>query len=85
MAHRYMYPHMRVAEDDDEIKTPAIIDIKKKPYQQYETTFTASQLHFYLNEDIGESHEYTDMIYRITYAGAGDVIYIHLNTHVGVS
>lgn len=83
----YSYTSARPAnnedDDDDMSKPPSIFGIKKKPYQQYEQTFSASQVHFYLSEDIGESHEYTDMIHRIAYAGPGDVIYLHLNTHGG--
>lgn len=85
MQHTYSLarPHNNDDEDDDMPKLPTLFGIKKKPYQQYEQSFTATQVHFYLSEDIGESAEYTDMIHRIAYAGPGDVIYIHLNTHGG--
>jgi ATP-dependent protease ClpP protease subunit len=76
-------PHNNDDDDDDMARPPLPFSIKKKPYQQYEQSFTATQVHFYLSEDIGESAEYTDMIHRIAYAGPGDVIYIHLNTHGG--
>lgn len=85
MSHTYtLAPHRGHDDDDEDISKPAnIFGIKKKPYQQYEQSFTATQVHFYLSEDIGESAEYTDMIHRIAYAGPGDMIYIHLNTHGG--
>ena len=75
--------HTQEDDDDDLTKPASIFGVKKKPYQQYEQSFTATQIHFYLSEDIGESAEYTDMIHRIAYSGPGDVVYIHLNTHGG--
>jgi ATP-dependent protease ClpP protease subunit len=68
-------------ENDDASSMPRFM--KRKPYQQFETTFTAQQLHFYISEDIGEPREYTEMIHKITYAAPSDVVYIHLNTNGG--
>jgi len=67
-------------EDGEEAKFPFQ---KRKPYQHYEQTFTAQHIHFYLSEEIGEPHTYTDMIHRINVAGPNDVVFIHLNTPGG--
>ena len=84
MQHTYSLTRPHNDDDDEDVSRPQLpFGIKKKPYQQYEQSFTATQVHFYLSEDIGESAEYTDMIHRIAYAGVGDMIYIHLNTHGG--
>jgi ATP-dependent protease ClpP protease subunit len=70
-------------EEDNDEKTAIAKLLKRKPYQQYEQTFTAQQIHFYLSDDIGEPSEYTDMIHRISYANPADIIFIHLNTSGG--
>lgn len=70
-------------DDDDDEKSPFPKFLKRRPYQQYERTYTAQQIHFYLSEDIGDPCEYTDMVHRISYAEPSDVIYIHLNTNGG--
>lgn len=69
-------------EDHEEIKFP-FVDMEKKPYRQFDQTFAASHVHFYLSKAIGEPEGYTDMIHRITVAGPSDVIFIHLNTPGG--
>lgn len=74
----YTYKNSRAEEEEQPKKDP-----KKKPYNAYETTFTAAQVHFYLSEEIGEPNEYTDMIHRILVAGPNDIIFIHLNTPGG--
>lgn len=70
-------------EEDADEKSPFPKFMKKRPYQHYEQTFTAQQIHFYISEDIGDPSEYTDMIHRINYAGPSDIIFIHLNTNGG--
>lgn len=69
-------------EEHEEIKFP-FVDMEKKPYRQFDQTFAASHVHFYLSKAIGEPEGYTDMIHRITVAGPSDVIFIHLNTPGG--
>lgn len=81
---RYVYDGTKL-DDDSEEEVPGLPKfMKKRPYQQYEQTFSAQHVHFYLSEDIGEPSEYTDMIHRINYATPMDVIFIHLNTHGGI-
>jgi ATP-dependent Clp protease protease subunit len=71
-------------EGEDEEKQPfPFFDMQKKPYRQYDQTFTCQHVHFYLSEGIGEPNNYTDMIYRISAASAADTIFIHLNTPGG--
>lgn len=70
-------------DDDDKKDLLATIEIKRKPYRQFEQTYTAQHIHFYLSEDIGGPEQYTDMIYRISIALPGDTIFIHLNTEGG--
>lgn len=77
------YKHKMDEEGEDSPKIPPLFGVVRKPYQQYDQLFTSTQTHYYLSEDIVEAAEYTDMIYRITYAPAGDVIFLHLNTHGG--
>lgn len=69
-------------EEDDKVGFP-FFDMQKKPYRQYDQTFTCQHVHFYLSESIGEPGGYTDMIYRITAASPADTIFIHLNTPGG--
>lgn len=70
-------------EDDSSQAGFTFLGLDKKPYKQFEQTFAASHVHFYLSESIGEPAEYIDMIHRITNAGSADVIFIHLNTNGG--
>lgn len=82
-----MYKNTRIAVDendeDDRKDLLATLEIKRKPYRQFEQTYTAQHIHFYLSEDIGEPSGYVDMIYRISTALPGDTIFIHLNTEGG--
>lgn len=70
-------------EEDEPIGGFPFLDMNKKPYRQFDQTFTCQHVHFYLSESIGEPSKYTDMIYRITAAGPADTIFIHLNTPGG--
>lgn len=72
--------------DEDEDMDPRslpFLGLKPKPYYQYEQQYSASHVHFYISEGIGEPKEYVDMIHRINIASPADVIYIHLNTPGG--
>lgn len=71
------------SEDDDKLGGFPFLDIHKKPYRQYDQTFTCQHVHFYLSESIEEPTKYTDMIYRISAASPADVIFVHLNTPGG--
>lgn len=82
----YTYRPNRTGDDeDDDPKHPQFpqLQIKKKPFQQYEQQFTAQHVHFYLSEEIAEPDAYADMIHRINIATPADVIFIHLNTPGG--
>lgn len=68
--------------DDEKLGFP-FMDLNKKPYRQYDQTFTCQHVHFYLSEEIKEPSNYTDMVYRISAANPADVIFIHLNTPGG--
>lgn len=71
-------------EDDEDEKTGfPFLDMQKKPYRQFEQTFTCQHIHFYLSEAIADPSSYTDMIYRISCAGPADLVFIHLNTPGG--
>ena len=72
-------------DEDEELDPRAfpMMGLKQKPYAQYEQAYSASQIHFYISEGIGEPKEYVDMIHRINVATPADVIYIHLNTPGG--
>lgn len=67
-------------EDEDEKKKKGE---KKAPFHAYEAMYSASQVHFYLSDEIGMPGEYTDMIHKILIAGPNDIVYIHLNTPGG--
>lgn len=71
----------RRAEDDDENEKKK--GNVKPAFHAYEITYCAQHTHFYLSTDIGEPHEYTDMIHRILIAAPTDTIFIHLNTPGG--
>lgn len=71
-------------EEEDVSQTGlTLVGIDKKPYKQFEQSFTASHIHFYLSESIGDPAEYIDMVHRIANAGPSDVVFIHLNTNGG--
>lgn len=85
MSYSYVYAKPRQESEDEEhedMKFP-FGEIEKKPYKQYDQTFSAQHVHFYLSKHIGEPEGYTDMVHRITNAGPSDVIFIHLNTPGG--
>lgn len=73
---------LKLDEDLDSQAVP-MLGVKPKPYAQYEQAYSATQIHFYISESIGEPKEYVDMIHRINSATPADVIYIHLNTPGG--
>jgi ATP-dependent protease ClpP protease subunit len=70
-------------EDDGLLPGLSLLGMEKKPYKQFEQTFSASHIHFYLSESIGEPDQYIDLIHRIMTAGSADTIFIHLNTPGG--
>lgn len=76
----FTYQTNQRATDDDEDKKKAP---PKPAFHAYEITYSAQHTHFYLSTDIGEPHEYTDMVHRILIAGPNDTIFIHLNTPGG--
>lgn len=84
--YKYVYNKPGRNQDDDEdeveIKFP-FGDIDKKPYRQFDTSFSAHHTHFYLSKSVGEADGYVDMIHRISTAGPADTIFIHLNTPGG--
>lgn len=73
------------SEQDDAENQPglALFGMDKKPYKQYEQTYTANHIHFYISESVGPPDQYIDMIHRISSAGPADTIFIHLNTPGG--
>lgn len=71
------------APDEDEKMGFPFLDLNKKPYRQYDQTFTCQHVHFYLSEEIRDPTGYTDMIYRISAASPADTVFIHLNTPGG--
>ena len=74
------------AGDDEELDPQqglSLFGVEKKPYKVYEQTFTASHIHYYINDPIGESSEYVDMMHRISNAGPADTVFMHLNTPGG--
>lgn len=77
----YTYKTKAAEEEEDPKKEMPFpfMQMKDKPYQTYEQTFTATHVHFYLSKEIKEPDLYTDMIHRITAASPSDVIFIHLN------
>jgi ATP-dependent protease ClpP protease subunit len=83
---QYQYSRPRRGEsdsdDDNDHKFP-FMDLEKKPYKQFEQTFAAQHIHFYLSKAIGEAEGYTEMVHRILTASPTDVIFIHLNTPGG--
>lgn len=79
----YTYTYNARADEDDEDGPKGFPFPKKKPYQQYDHTYTAQHVHFYLSEDVGAPEDYTDMIHRIATAGENDTVFIHLNTPGG--
>ena len=78
------FPTRNSPDDDDEggssMSSPML---QAKPYQHYEHTLIAQQIHFYLNKTIEAPDLYSDMIHRINTASAYDTVYIHLNTPGG--
>jgi ATP-dependent protease ClpP protease subunit len=68
-------------EDDD--KKPVLHLPKKKPYQQYDQTFTIQHVHFYLSEEIADPDAYAELIHRMNIATPADIIFLHLNTPGG--
>lgn len=86
MSYQYIYSKTRRGGEEEEQEEGAkfpFVDLEKKPYRQYDQTFSAQHVHFYLSKGIGEPDAYTDMIHRMTVAGPSDVIFIHLNTPGG--
>lgn len=83
---QYIYaspkPKRSSEEELEEMKFP-FGELEKKPYKQFDQTFTAQHVHFYISKTIGEAEGFTDMVHRIAAAGANDVIFIHLNTPGG--
>lgn len=83
---QYIYanpkPKRSSEEELEELKFP-FGELEKKPYKQYDQTFTAQHVHYYISKTVGEAEGYTDMVHRITAAGPNDVIFIHLNTPGG--
>jgi ATP-dependent protease ClpP protease subunit len=84
MVYQYARPKRDASEEEehDEFKFP-FLDTEKKPYKQYDQTFSAQHVHFYLSKEIGPAEGYTDMVHRIASASPTDVIFIHLNTPGG--
>lgn len=84
MVYQYAKPQRGGVEDDehDDFKFP-FVDVEKKPYKQYDQTFAAQHVHFYLSKEIGPPDGYTDMVHRIVTASPSDVVFIHLNTPGG--
>lgn len=82
--YQYMRPRRGESEPDEEgeMKFP-FMDMEKKPYKQFEQTFAAQHVHFYLSKAVGEAEGYADMIHRILTASPNDTIFIHLNTPGG--
>lgn len=78
-------PRLHDSDDEDEGRGgfSPLIEMKRKPYRQYEQIYTAQHIHFYISEQIGEPADYTDMIHRIMTAGESDTVFIHLNTPGG--
>ena len=70
-------------DDDGGGSSMSFLMPQVKPYQYYEHTLTAQQIHFYLNKTIEAPDLYSDMIHRINTASAYDTVYIHLNTPGG--
>lgn len=86
------YPHWnnipQTADEDDEEestqpKSLFFPQLKERPWHAFEQKIQYSQIHFYLSKEIGDPHEYVDMIHRIKVAQPGDVIFIHLNSDGG--
>lgn len=75
--------HTVSEEESDLPQGLSLFGMEKKPYKQYEQTYTAYHIHFYISEAIGEAELYVDMIHRIMTAGPSDTIFIHLNTPGG--
>lgn len=69
-------------EEGGDVKFP-FIDIDRKPYKQFDQTFTAQHVHFYISKEIGSPDGYVDMVHRMAIAAPSDVIFIHLNTPGG--
>jgi len=70
-------------DDDEDRSFPPVLEMKRKPYKQYNQIFTASHYHFYLSESIGAPADYVDMVHTIMCANESDTIFIHLNTPGG--
>lgn len=70
-------------EDDGKGGFPQLMEIKRKPYKQFEEAFAVRHTHFYLCEEIGAPSDYVDMVYRMMKATEDDTIFIHLNTPGG--
>lgn len=66
--------------DDEEQQPFPLLDIKRKPYQSYEVTYTASHPHYFFCEEVVEPNEYTEVFHRLNTASPSDVIYFHINT-----
>lgn len=65
----------------DDVQT--IVMPSKKPYHHFESSQASCQIHFYLNEDIGDPYEYTEIFHRLLTATSNDVVFFHLNTPGG--
>lgn len=85
MANQMIFAKPSKLDEDEDMDPRSLpfIGLKPKPYHQYEQAYSATQIHFYISESIGEPKEYVDMIHRINVATPADVIYIHLNTPGG--
>lgn len=69
--------------DMDENDLGALLYNKPKPYKLIEQAFISRHIHIYISEEIGDPHDYIDMIHTINTAGPEDTIFIHLNTNGG--
>lgn len=79
----YKYNARNNEDEDDDEPMKSFLLPQKKRYQQYNHTYTAQHVHFYLSDDVGAPEDYTDMIHRISAASENDTIFIHLNTPGG--
>jgi len=70
-------------DDDDDFNKMFPILPKNKPYNIWEHTYSAQQIHIYFNQEIKGPEQYSEIIHRINVAAPADVIFIHLNTPGG--
>lgn len=79
----YTSPRLDEEEDPSKKEMPFPFMPKRKPYQHFEQTFTATHIHFYISEEIGDPSDYIDMVHRIKTANPVDIVFMHLNTPGG--